>query len=71
MKLIVDMNLSPGWVRLLRNAGHEAEHWSNIGDVKATDSHIMTSRRSRELSSSRTTSTSAPSSPLPVQTDQA
>ncbi|HTV46921.1 MAG TPA: DUF5615 family PIN-like protein [Phycisphaerae bacterium] len=42
MKLIVDMNLSPFWVPLLRNAGYEAEHWSKLGPANATDIQIMT-----------------------------
>ncbi len=31
MKLLVDMNLSPAWVDVLRQAGFEAIHWSEIG----------------------------------------
>jgi len=41
MRLLVDMNLSPRWVDFLRAAGHEATHWSDIGEVTATDAHIM------------------------------
>ncbi len=41
MKLLVDMNLSPRWASVLRAAGHEATHWSDIGEVTATDAHIM------------------------------
>ncbi len=41
MRLLVDMNLSPRWVDLLRAAGHEATHWSDVGEVDATDAHIM------------------------------
>jgi len=41
MRLLVDMNLSPRWVNFLRAAGHEATHWSEIGDARATDAHIM------------------------------
>ncbi|HMD54974.1 MAG TPA: DUF5615 family PIN-like protein [Phycisphaerae bacterium] len=41
MKLIVDMNLSPFWVPLLRNAGYEAEHWSKLGPADAKDIQIM------------------------------
>lgn len=28
MKLLVDMNLSPLWVDVLKGAGHDALHWS-------------------------------------------
>lgn len=31
MKLLVDMNLSPRWVKLLADADIEAIHWSSIG----------------------------------------
>lgn len=41
MKLIVDMNLSPRWVKLLNDAGVEAVHWSVIGKINAPDSEIM------------------------------
>ena len=41
MKLIVDMNLSPRWVKLLTDAGFEAIHWSAVGNYAAPDSEIM------------------------------
>jgi predicted nuclease of predicted toxin-antitoxin system len=41
MKLLIDMNLPPLWVRFLREAGFEALHWSTIGDPRATDATIM------------------------------
>jgi len=41
MKLLVDMNLSPGWLKLLRDSGWEAEHWANIGRPNAPDSEVM------------------------------
>jgi predicted nuclease of predicted toxin-antitoxin system len=41
MKLLVDMNLSPEWVAILERAGWKAVHWSNVGDLRATDSEIM------------------------------
>ena len=42
MKLLVDMNLSPEWVAVLKEAGWEAVHWSNVGNPRAVDSEIMT-----------------------------
>lgn len=39
--LLVDMNLSIEWVPLLRSAGHQAVHWSEIGDPRATDGLLM------------------------------
>lgn len=41
MKLLVDMNLSPRWVEVLRTNGIEAVHWSSVGNVRATDREIM------------------------------
>jgi len=41
MKLLVDMNLSPDWVAVLKEAGWEAIHWSSIGNHRADDSEIM------------------------------
>ena len=41
MKILIDMNLSPNLVPLLIIAGHEAVHWSNIGDPRAKDSEIL------------------------------
>lgn len=40
MKFLVDMNLSPRWVQLLRDAGWDAAHWSSVGKANATDSEI-------------------------------
>jgi predicted nuclease of predicted toxin-antitoxin system len=41
MKLLLDMNLSPTWVRFLEENGFEAVHWSTIGEPTATDAVIM------------------------------
>jgi predicted nuclease of predicted toxin-antitoxin system len=41
MKILLDMNLSPHWVRFLEQEGFEAAHWSAVGDPRATDSTIM------------------------------
>ena len=41
MKFLVDMNLSPGWVAFLIEAGFEAIHWSNAGPADATDLEWM------------------------------
>ena len=42
MKLLVDMNLSPGWIERLAGHGFEAVHWSTIGAVTAPDAEILT-----------------------------
>ena len=36
-RLLVDMNLSTEWIPLLKAAGHEAVHWSEVGDPRAPD----------------------------------
>ena len=41
MKLIIDMNLSPEWVKIFERNGFKAEHWSNVGDPGASDRTIM------------------------------
>jgi predicted nuclease of predicted toxin-antitoxin system len=41
MKLLIDMNLSPRWINLLRNAGMQSVHWSAVGRANAPDSEIM------------------------------
>lgn len=41
MKILIDMNLSPAWVDVLNQAGHEAVHWSVIGDPAADDSTLL------------------------------
>jgi len=40
MRLLIDMNLAPRWIRSLSAGGHEAVHWSAVGPVKASDSAI-------------------------------
>lgn len=41
MKLLIDMNLSPRWVHLLKDNGFETLHWSTVGKATASDSEIM------------------------------
>lgn len=41
MKILVDMNLSPSWVDALRERGHDATHWSSVGDPRAEDAALM------------------------------
>jgi predicted nuclease of predicted toxin-antitoxin system len=41
MKLLVDMNLSPRWIRFLNEAGMGAVHWSAVGRNNAPDAEIM------------------------------
>lgn len=41
LRLIVDVNLSPDWVPVLKAAGFEALHWAEVGDPSAPDREIM------------------------------
>jgi len=41
MKIVLDMNIPEVWEDFLRDAGHEAIHWSRIGDIRADDDAIM------------------------------
>jgi predicted nuclease of predicted toxin-antitoxin system len=45
MKILIDMNLSPDWVKVLQKAGWEAVHWSTVGDMRAADDIIMSFAR--------------------------
>jgi predicted nuclease of predicted toxin-antitoxin system len=40
-RILVDMNLSTEWIPLLTAAGHEAVHWSEVGDPRAPDQMLM------------------------------
>ncbi|MCL4809532.1 MAG: DUF5615 family PIN-like protein [Thermoanaerobaculia bacterium] len=41
MRLLLDMNLSPLWAEVLREAGHDAVHWSAVGKATAEDQELM------------------------------
>lgn len=41
MRFLVDMNLSPLWAARLREAGHDATHWSEVGRGDAPDEELM------------------------------
>jgi len=41
LRLLVDMNLSPTWVPMLRSAGFDAVHWSAIGRPDAPDQTLF------------------------------
>ena len=41
MKVIIDVNLSAVWAKYLQGRGHEAVHWSEIGEHNASDLVIM------------------------------
>ncbi len=41
LKLLLDMNLSPEWVPMLREQGWEAVHWSTVGNPRAPDREMM------------------------------
>ena len=41
MRLLLDMNLAPRWCERLAEGGHEAVHWSSLGDGEVADVEIM------------------------------
>jgi predicted nuclease of predicted toxin-antitoxin system len=41
MKFLLDVNLSPDWLAEFSNRDIEAVHWSQIGDIRATNETIM------------------------------
>lgn len=41
MKILIDMNLSPDWVKEFEQQGWQALHWSKVGDPRSPDIIIM------------------------------
>lgn len=41
VRLVIDMNLSPLWVDVLRQGGIDAIHWWTVDDPRAADREIM------------------------------
>jgi predicted nuclease of predicted toxin-antitoxin system len=41
VRILVDVNLAPAWTTVLSDHGFEAEHWTHIGDPRATDATVM------------------------------
>jgi predicted nuclease of predicted toxin-antitoxin system len=41
MRILIDMNLAPRWAPFLRDAGHDAVHWSDVGSPQASDRELM------------------------------
>jgi predicted nuclease of predicted toxin-antitoxin system len=41
MKILADMNIPIEWIPVLEAYGWEAVHWSEIGDIRASDNEIM------------------------------
>jgi predicted nuclease of predicted toxin-antitoxin system len=41
MKILIGMNLSPSWAKVLNEAGIEAIHWSEVGPATTPDPAIM------------------------------
>ena len=47
MKILIDMNLPPCWVRFFAEHGIDATHWSVEGDPRAPDSEVLAWARQR------------------------
>ena len=41
MNIVIDMNLSARWEKLLQQSGFKATHWSALGPADAPDREIM------------------------------
>lgn len=41
MRFLIDMNLSPLWVPFIEAAGHEAQHWRDMGPPDAPDQELL------------------------------
>lgn len=41
MNILIDMNLSPEWVKAINSQGFDAVHWSKVGAITAPDKEIM------------------------------
>jgi predicted nuclease of predicted toxin-antitoxin system len=41
VRILIDMNLPPRWKVVFERAGHEVQHWSEVGAPDATDRAIM------------------------------
>jgi predicted nuclease of predicted toxin-antitoxin system len=41
MRILIDMNLSPKWSLVLKDAGIESVHWSDLGPATTPDPEIM------------------------------
>lgn len=41
LKVLIDMNLAPSWVKAFSAEGWQAVHWSSVGDPRAPDAEIM------------------------------
>lgn len=41
MRFLIDMNLSPRWVKYLTDAGLDSIHWSSVGKANAPDAEVM------------------------------
>jgi predicted nuclease of predicted toxin-antitoxin system len=41
VKILIDMNLSPAWVRSFEQEKWEAVHWSSVGKADAPDSEVL------------------------------
>lgn len=41
MKILLDMNLTPRWVGFLRERGHKAVRWSEVGLASADDLEVL------------------------------
>jgi len=41
MKFLIDVCMSPQWVRCFKAQGYEAKHWSDVGSMNAQDHELL------------------------------
>lgn len=41
MRFLIDMNLSPQWVPFIESAGHQGQHWRDVGPSDAPDRELL------------------------------
>jgi predicted nuclease of predicted toxin-antitoxin system len=41
LKILIDVNLSPSWVDVFEQHSIESEHWTSVGNPRATDTEII------------------------------
>jgi predicted nuclease of predicted toxin-antitoxin system len=49
LRILIDMNLSPSWVKVLQGAGFEASHWYKLGAANAPDNELFSWARENKF----------------------
>jgi predicted nuclease of predicted toxin-antitoxin system len=49
VNILIDMNLSPDWEEVFKQAGFNSKHWSQVGSPCASDVEIMEYARKEDM----------------------